>query len=284
MGERRRVPVASGFGFLEAPRWRDGRLWVSDMARHTVCTIDVDGLAEPVVELDDSPSGLGWLPDGRLLVVSMHARKVIRREHDGTLAVHADLAALVAADLNDMVVDAEGRAYVTNFGYDPATSEPTTTGVLLVRPDGSVEPPTGELFRPNGCGIVQDGSTFVVAETGVHRLAAFRIDADGSLREQRTIGTLPSGSWADGLCLDAEDAIWVADPKGCRCFRMTLAGEVTEVIDTAPMPAIACALEGTTVGRSSSPWRPVRPFDEAAEGGDAEVHAVAVDVPGAGWP
>ena len=173
---------------------------------------------------------------------------------------------------------------MTNFGYDPAASEPVTTGVLLVRPDGSVEPPAGELFRPNGCGIVQDGSTFVVAETRVHRLAAFRVDADGSLREQRTIGTLPSGSWADGLCLDAEDAIWVADPKGRRCFRMTLAGEVTEIIDTAPMPAIACALGGEDRRTLFITLAPVRPFDEAAEGGDAEIHAVAVDVPGAGWP
>ena len=284
MGEREQIRLAGGFGFLEAPRWHDERLWVSDMARHTVFTVDASGTATPMFELDDSPSGLGWLPDGRLLVVSMHARKVLRREHYGRLVLHADLGPLVDADLNDMVVDGHGRAYVTNFGYDAATSEPKSTGVVLVHPDGSTEGPVGELFRPNGCGIVQDGSTFVVAETRVHRLAAFRIADDGSLHDQRTIGELPSGSWADGLCLDAEDAVWVADPKGRRCFRLTKDGETTDIIDTSPMPTVSCALGGPDRRTLFLTLAPIRPFDEAAGGGVAEIRTVAVEVPGAGWP
>jgi sugar lactone lactonase YvrE len=275
--------LCDGLGFPEAPRWRDGRLYVSDIAARQVLSIGADGAIEVACMLDDRPSGLGWMPDGALVVVAMHNR-VLLRVRDGQPEQYADLSGVVTAELNDMVVDADGRAYVTNFGYDVAQDEPATTGIVVVHPDGSIDPPVGELFRPNGCAITADGTTLVVAETRVHRIAAFTLAADGSLSNQRVFAALPSGTWADGLCLDEEGAVWVADPKGCHCYRVTAGGEIGQVIDTAPMQAIACALGGPdrrtlylTLGR-------IRGWDEMAADRQGRIHAYRVDVPGSGWP
>jgi sugar lactone lactonase YvrE len=276
--------VCKGLGFAEAPRWHDERLWVSDMAAGVVLAISLDGAVAEMCAVTGRPSGLGWLPQGDLLVVSMHERRVMR-QRDGELAVHADLTGVVSADLNDMVVDGEGRAYVTNFGYDAAAgADPTTTGVILVHPDGVVEPPMGSLFRPNGCAITSDGRTFLVAETRVHRLTAFTIGDGGRLVEQRVVASLPSGSWADGLCVDAEGAAWIADPKGRRCFRVASDGSIVEVIDTAPYQAIACALGGDGRRTLFVTLADIRPFAEMARERTSCVGVVSVDVPGAGWP
>lgn len=276
-------PLCSGLGFAEAPRWHDERLWVSDIAVGEVVAIDLDGGIERVCEVPGRPSGLGWLPDGTLLVVSMHDRQILQL--DGDLEVHADLRPLVVADLNDMVVDGFGRAYVTNFGYDAiAEATPRATGVVLVHPDGRAEPPAGELFRPNGCGVTADATTFVVAETRVHRLSAFTIGDDGRLADQRVVGMLPRGSWADGICLDAEGAAWVADPKGKRCFRLARDGSITDTIDTAPMQAIACALGGGDRRTLFVTLGLIRPWPEMARDRSARIDGYRVAVPGAGWP
>jgi sugar lactone lactonase YvrE len=279
-----RTTVVTGLGFAEAPRWRDGRLWFSDIAAGSVHAVALGGPVEHICDVPGRPSGLGWLPDGSLLVISMRDRQVLRL--DGRRPyVHADLGHLVVADLNDMVVDGHVRAYVTNFGYDAeADAPPQTTGVIMVDPDGRADAPAGELFRPNGCAITADGSTLVVAETRVHRVTAFTIATSGRLTEQRTVGALPSGSWADGLCLDAENAAWVADPKGMRCFRMAADGSITATIDTSPLQAIACVLGGAdrrtlfvTLGR-------IRPWADMAADRQARIDATTVDVAGAGWP
>ena len=277
------LTLCEGLGFAEAPRWRDGRLFFSDMAAREVMTVTLDGEVETLCKFRDQPSGLGFLPGGDLLVVAMHSRRLLRR-HEGELSIHADLSELVSADLNDMVVDAHGRAYVTNFGYDSVTEQPKTTGVTVVHPDGAIDTPIGELFRPNGCAITADGQTLIVAETRVHRIAAFSIDPQGHLSGQREIGALPSGTWADGLCVDAEGAVWAADPKGCHCYRMTATGTISHTIGTAPMQAVACALGGPGRRTLFITLGEIRPFKEMAADRRGRIDIVEVEVPGAGWP
>jgi sugar lactone lactonase YvrE len=256
---------------------------VSDMATRRVLSIGLDGAIDVVCTIDDQPSGLGWTPDGDLLIVAMR-RRVVLRLRDGQVEPYADLSGLVAADLNDMVVDEHGRAYVTNFGYEPGEGEPASTGIIVVHPDGSVDVPMGDLFRPNGCAISADGTTFVVAETRVHRIAAFTVGADGRLKDQRAFGLLPRGTWADGLCLDARGAAWVADPKGRHCYRVTAQGDISDVIDTAPLQAIACALGGDDRRSLFVTLGLIRPWEEMATARRGRIDAYRVDVPGAGWP
>lgn len=276
--------LCCGLGFAEAPRWHDRRLFISDMATREVVAVDSDGGTTSICHVAGRPGGLGWLPDGDMLVVSMHDRQVQRLTADG-LHVHADLSTAVSADLNDMVVDGAGRAYVTNFGYEATIgATPIPTGIVLIHPDGRVEPPVGTLLRPNGCAVTGDGTTFLVAETRVHRVSAFEIAQDGQLTDHRIVGSLPGGSWADGICVDEEDAVWIADPKGCRCFRMGPDGSISETIDTAPFQAIACTLGGEDRRTLFLTVGTIRPFAEMARDRHAEIHAYDVDVPGAGWP
>jgi sugar lactone lactonase YvrE len=279
-----RETFVSGLGFPEAPRWHDRRLWLSDIQRGLVLAVDGTGAVEEICEVDGRPSGLGWLPDGRLLVVSMHLRQVLRLDPGG-LVVHADLASLVRADLNDMVVDADGWAFVTNFGYDANSEEPTPTGVIAVSPDGHAGLQGEGLYRPNGCAIRANGDRLVVAETRVHRLTAFDLSEDRLLSNARVIATLPRGTWADGICLDAKDCAWVADPKASHCFRVSPTGEVLTVIDTGPWRSVACVLGGpqrrtlyVTLARE------LRPFGHDNPALMSRIDAIEVDVPGAGWP
>jgi sugar lactone lactonase YvrE len=284
VGDRPRTTYARGLAFPEGPRWHDGRLWLSDIARSVVVAVEPSGDVEEICRVDGHPSGLGWLPNGRLLVVSMQRRQVLRLDPDG-LRVHADVGSLVRADINDMVVDGDGWAYVTNFGYDAVAEEPVPTGIVVVAPDGTATMEGGGLLRPNGCGITLAGE-LVVAETRVHQVSALVVGGDHSLGARRLMGTLPDGTWADGLCVDAEGAAWVADPEGCHCYRMTTSGQITEVIDTSPWRAVACALGGParrtlliTLAPVGSPAFPEGPPDLTAR-----VDAVEVEVPGAGWP
>jgi sugar lactone lactonase YvrE len=276
--------LSGGHGFLESPRWHDDRLFVSDMALGNVLAISMDGTVEPVCSVPGGPSGLGWLSDGRLLVVSMHHRQVMC--WDGKdLSLHADLTGVVAHDLNDMVVDTSGRAYVTNFGYDGAPgSEPVTTGLVLVDVDGSVEMQDLALFRPNGLVISPDGATLVVAETRVHRLTAASIDDMGRLSSQREFATLPRGGWCDGITADREGGVWVADPKAKACRRVLAGGEVTHVIDTTPDAAIACMLGGATGRTLFLLVTPGLSFEAARQTPSARVLTIEVDVEHAGLP
>jgi sugar lactone lactonase YvrE len=277
-------PVAAGIGFGEAPRWHEGRLWFSDMARGLVCRISDEGAVEQVCPVPGRPSGLGWLPDGRLLVVSMRHRIVYRWDGD-RLERHADLRALVPADLNDMVVGRDGVAYVTGFGYDAEAGQPRTpTGVVLVRPDGSAEMQPGKLFRPNGCAITPDGSRLVIAQTRLHRISGQPIGADSRLGAVVDVAALPSGSWADGLCLDAEGALWVADPKGRRVFRALSDGTLDCVLETGDRTPTACVLGGPARRTLYVTMAPVRPLEDAAADLQGRIECLEVAVPGAGWP
>ena len=274
--------LIDGLGFPEAPRWHEGRLWLSDIAKQQVLAVTLDGDVEVICEVAGAPSGLGWLPDGRLLVVSMHDRAVLRLDPGG-LAIHADLHHLVSADLNDMVVDSNGRAYVSNFGYDATTEEPAPTGIVCIQPDGSSRMLGSELLRPNGMALSADGRTFVVAETRVHRLTAFDVVDGGALDHPRPFGDLGSGSWADGVCIDAEGGMWVGDPRRSRCVRVMEGHGVTEAVAT-DVPAIACALGGADRRTLFVTEAPVRPMTEGARDPQGRVEYLHVPVAGAGWP
>jgi len=235
--------VVDGLAFGEGPRWHSGTLWWSDMHAGMVCKL-VDGAATKVCDVPQRPSGLGWLPDGRMLVVSMVDKRVLRLDTDGSLGVHADLTGLVPCRLNDMVVDKVGRAYVGNFGFElDSGAAPAPTVLVRVDPDGSSRVVAEDLLFPNGAVMTDDGLTLIVAETFGSRLTAFDIGADGSLSGRRVWAALQGGAVPDGMCLDAEGAIWVASPTTHDCLRVREGGEVAERIEIG-RGAYACMLGG----------------------------------------
>jgi sugar lactone lactonase YvrE len=275
--------LAEGFGFVEGPRWRDDRLFFSDMGSKQVLTVDLDGEVEEVCLVEGRPSGIGWLPDGRMLVVSVNDRSVVRLEPDGTLAEHADLSGLASAPCNDMVVDARGNAYVGNPGYDmrnPPSPLPAAE-VVLVRPDGSAEVVDRSVLFPNGEAVTPDGRTLIVAETMGRRLSAFDIAEEGTLSNRRTYADLP-GRAPDGIALDAEGGVWVADAIGNACVRVREGGEVTDVVDTG-RGCFACALGGPD--RRTLFLLTGEGFSGAAiRKRTGAIETIEVAVPGAGLP
>jgi sugar lactone lactonase YvrE len=201
--------LVDGLRFPEGPRWYDGRLWFSDMHSQQVLAVDLDGKTETIVVVPQDPSGLGWLPDGRLLVVSMQDRRLLRLDPGGLVEV-ADLSELASFHCNDMVVDEKGRAYVGNFGFDlHGGQSPMPTGLVLVAPDGSSRVVAEDLRFPNGTVITPDGRTLIVGETFGGCLTAFDVAEDGSLSGRREWARMDKAV-PDGICLDAEGAIWVA--------------------------------------------------------------------------
>jgi sugar lactone lactonase YvrE len=279
-------PWLDGFAFLEGPRWHDGRLWFSDMHAGRIYAASEDGAVEAVARVPECPSGLGWLPDGRLLVVSMEDRRVLRREVGGELVTHADLSGIATYHCNDMVVDAKGRAYVGNFGYDlHAQQKPRPAKLALVQADGSVSVAASDLQFPNGAVITPDGRTLIVGESFGGRLTAFDIDpASGVLSRRRVWAALPKGAVPDGICLDAEGAIWVASPMTRELLRVHEGGRVTQRIPSGERMAIACMLGGadrrTLYALTSASIEP----DACRRLRSARIERVRVDVPGAGLP
>ena len=244
--------LADGLHFGEAPRWRDDRLWFSDFYDHAVKTVDLAGRVETVVEIPGQPSGLGWLPDGSLLVVSMLDRRLLRLQGD-RLVVHADLSDIAAFHCNDMVVDDVGRAYVGNFGFDlhaevarrgfrAMAHDHPLADLAVVDTDGRVTVAARGLDFPNGCVVTPDGTTLIMAETLGQRLTAFRIGADGILNDRRVFAELPRRA-PDGICLDAEGAVWVADAMTNECVRVADGGRVLESVAVGQL-CFACALGG----------------------------------------
>ena len=235
--------LVSGLCFGEGPRWHGGKLWLSDMHAHWVITVDLDGSVEKVVEVPNRPSGLGWLPNGELLVVSMTDRQVLRFS-DNELTTHADLSDLASFDCNDMVVDGIGRAYVGNFGFDlHGKARPKTAELVCVEPTGEARVVANDLEFPNGTVISPDGGTLIVGESWGARLTAFDVDAKGELSNRRTWAELPDGAIPDGICLDSEGGIWSASPATNECLRQIEGGEVTHRI-IVDQGAFACMLGG----------------------------------------
>ena len=275
--------LIDGLTFPEGPRWRDGRLWFSDFYSHSVMAVDLQGRSEVVCRVPCQPSGLGWLPDGRLLVVSMTDSTVLRLDPGG-LVTHADIARLTRHWCNDMTVDAQGRAWVGNFGFDyTAGEEPRTTTLVRVDPDGTASVAAEDLFFPNGIAITPEGRTLVVAESWGRRLAAFDISDDGELCNRR-IWADGAYTWVpDGICMDAEGAVWIADPVNKEVLRIRDGGDVVERHSTGDRGAYAVALGGEdrrTLLVCTNIWR--NPDRVANPAGRIEM--LRVEVPGAGWP
>ena len=274
--------LLAGLTFPEGPRWREGKLWFSDFYTHRVITVDPMGASATVAEVPERPSGLGWTKDGRLLVVSMLDRRVLR-QGPGGLELYADLARLATGPCNDMVVDAAGRAYVGNFGFDRHNNEaPRTTCIARIDPDGKVVRAAEELFFPNGMAITPDGRSFIVAETYANRLTTFAVGADGSLQKRRLFAELKD-CFPDGICLDAEGAVWVADARGHQVIRVFDGGRIERTVSTGAQGAFACMLGGadrrTLFICTSSASGPAQ-----ATKRDGRIETVRVDVPGAGLP
>jgi len=240
--------LVDGLDFGEGPRWHDGRLWYSDFYQRSIYSVTTDG--DRTIEfgdLDDRPSGLGWMPDGTLLAVGMTKRQVWRQgqgQHDGELVMHADLSSIATGHCNDMVVDSSGNAYVGNFGFDFETSgsDFAPADLALVRADGSVEVAATGMAFPNGSVITADGSTLIVGESFGAGYVAFDIGADASLSNRRVWASVP-GTAPDGCALDPDGAIWFSDALGSQVVRVLEGGEVTHRVPT-PMPTYACALGG----------------------------------------
>jgi sugar lactone lactonase YvrE len=271
-----------GLYFGEGPRWHDGRLWYSDFYDHAVHALSPDGTDERVFEVAGQPSGLGWLPDGRALVVSMVDRRVLRRETDGSLVTHADLSGIATFHCNDMVVDATGRAYVGNFGFDYEQVGPKPATLARVDPDGTVTAAADELLFPNGTVVTPDGATLIIAETMGQRLTAFDVADDGTLTDRRVWADLSAeGIAPDGICLDAEGAVWVANCRARNVVRVGEGGRLLEEVTFSQL-CFACMLGGADGRDLYVMTAPSSAHDSRAADGRIEVTTVVV--PHAGRP
>ncbi len=274
--------LLEGLTFPEGPRWHDGRLWFSDFYAHEVVAVDLDGRRETMAEVPGQPSGLGWTPDGRLLVVSMTDRRLLRQDPGGRVEV-ADLSALAGYHCNDMVVDGDGGAYVGNFGYNSHDGDDFKLADLIrVEPDGTASVAAAGLAFPNGSVITPDGGTLIVGETRGHILSAWDRAADGGLSNRRVWADL-DGGYPDGICLDAEGAVWVSDPRNKETIRVLEGGEVTERISTGDYGSFACMLGGGD-RRTLFICTCLQSGPGTAELRSGRIETVQVEVPGAGWP
>jgi sugar lactone lactonase YvrE len=299
MVSRQLRTVLTGGGFFEGPRWHDGKWWVSDFYRHQVSTVDASGGETVVVEVEHQPSGLDWLPDGSLVIVSMKDHRVLRFA-DGTLSTLADLTPYCGGHLNDLVVDQAGHVFVGDFGFDlMGGGDGATTTLKRIDPDGTITVVADDLHFPNGAVITPDESTLIVGETLGNRYTAFDLNPDGSLTNRRVwaeLGPLPIGSTTaevlgqlvvapDGCSLDADGHIWAADAVGGRVARIAPGGAIVDEVKAPEgMGVFACALggdDGRTLLMCCAPdffehnRAPVR---------EAELVAADVDVPHAGRP
>jgi len=277
-----------GLAFPECPRWHQGKLWFTDQHDGRILAASPNGGRETIATTKDRPGGLGWLPDGSLLVVMMTTRRVLRlRNRAAGLEPYADLAELAPWHCNDMLVDELGRAYVGNFGYDvDAEADETPTQLIRIDRDGSSQSTGGPLIFPNGMAITADGATLLCAETFAHRVSAFTREADGTLSRQRIWADLGDGATApnpDGICIDAEGALWVASPATGEVLRVREGGKVVSRLRTAARP-YACMLGGrdrrTLFICSADTHDPA----QCAKLRSGRIETATVDVPGAGLP
>jgi sugar lactone lactonase YvrE len=285
--------LAEGFYFGEGPRWRDGRLWFSDFYSQRVVSVSPAGDLRTEVAIDDQPSGLGWLPDGSLLIVSMTKRQVLRRSPDGAIDVHADLGAIADFHCNDMVVGRDGWAYVGNFGFDldaaiaadgveSVVARHPTAKLACVSPTGAVSVAATELHFPNGSVITPNGKTLIVAETLGGGLTAFSIGEEGRLSDRRVWASTGSRV-PDGIALNANGAIWVANALAPECALFAEGGKVLDVIATGD-PCYACMLGGEDGRTLFMLTAPSSNHAAAAASPKGKLLTSTVDAPHAGLP
>jgi len=267
--------LLDGLKFPESPRWHDDKLWFVDMEDHKVMTVDLNGNTETILELPNSVSGLGWLPDNSLLVVSVENSRLMRLDSDGVTEV-IDLNRFGTVFLNDMIVDKKGRAYIGNFGFDYFNGKPfAPTKLILVYPNGDAKVVADNMAFPNGTVITPDDKTLIIAETFSAQLTAFNIMDDGSLTDRRVWANLKSLA-PDGICLDAEGGIWLAAPGRRRVVRVLEGGQITHIV-RVENDAYACMLGG--------PDRKTLFIATSKHTRDAgKIEFVKVDIPGAGLP
>ena len=234
--------LMTGLAFGESPRWHDGRLWFSDMGTHEVVAVDLEGNSKVIAEVPGMPMGSGWLPDGHMLIVSSRDGLLLRAEPDGSLVTHADLTSLAAYPWSDMAVDGRGNAYLGNIGFDFPDGQVTTGILALVTADGAARQVADEISFANGVAVTPDNATLIIAESYASRLTAFDIAPDGSLSRRRVWADL-GGGVPDGICLDAEGALWYADVPNQCCTRVAEGGQVLQTINL-DRGCFACALGG----------------------------------------
>jgi sugar lactone lactonase YvrE len=284
----------TGLSFGEAPRWHGGRLWFSDFYRHGIFSLGDDGerLEHTVAT---QPSGLGWLADGTLLAVSMTDCAVLAIAPSGAVARHAELAAYCGHWANDMVVARDGTAYVGNFGFalDAWLEEhgpeallgepgPPTANLVAIAPNGSILQVVSEMAFPNGSVLTDDGATLIVAETFGRRLCAFDVGTDGTLSNRRVFAQLEL-VFPDGICLDAEGQVWVANPAAKECLRVREGGEITARLETR-LTSFACMLGGEDRRTLYAITAPSSTTSRVANVREGQIESCVVDVPGAGLP
>jgi sugar lactone lactonase YvrE len=275
--------LLTGLAFGESPRWRQDRLWFSNWGTREVIAVDLAGKSEVILRMPTFPFSIDWLPDGRLLVTSGRDGRLQRREPDGSLVTHADLTGL-SKGWNEIVVDGRGNAYINGGGFDLLAGEAFAPGIVaLVTPDGSFRRVADGIAFPNGMAVTADNSTLIVAESYGKRLTAFEIAAGGSLGNRRVWADLKGGV-PDGICIDAEGAVWYADVPNKRCVRVRAGGEVLQTINL-DRGCFACMLGGPdrrTLFLMATEWRGLANMTDVA--GTGQVLTVEAPAPGAGWP
>lgn len=275
--------ILEGLAFPECPRWHDNALFFSDMHAATVWRIDAQGASMRVLELPAFPGGLGWLPDGTLQVVSMRDRRLMRMTPNG-LALLADLSGLAPGFTNDMVMDHLGRAYVGNFGFDLNGGEsPKPTVLICVEPDGQARIVAEDMMFPNGAVITPDNRTLIIAETFAGRLTAFDILPNGDLANRRVFAEIP-GVFADGICLDAANGIWVACATEDRIVRVAEGGKITNEIPLPGRRSYACMLGGADRRDLYICTAEEHLPEKTIVSRKGRIEMIRVDVPGAGLP
>jgi len=278
--------LMSGIAFGESPRWHAGRLWFSDWGAQEVVAVDLDGNAETMARADfpSFPMCIEFLPDGSLLIVSGRQGRLLRRQHDGSLATYAELGSIAGHPWNDIVVDGRGNAYVNNIGFDFPGGEFAPGIIALVTPDGVTRQVAQGFAFPNGIAVTPDNKTLIVAESYASKLTALDIAADGSLSNQRVWANLDGGV-PDGICLDADGAVWYADVPNKCCVRVREGGQVLDTIEL-DRGCFACML-GAAGGNSTlfmvaQQWGGAANMQRGARTG--QVLTVQAPSPHAGWP
>jgi sugar lactone lactonase YvrE len=277
--------LLTGLAMGESPRWHEHRLWFSDWGAQEIIAVDLNGNSEVALRVPFGlPFSIDWLPDGRLLIVSGREGLLLRREPDGSLVTHTDLRRLSAKAWNEMVVDGRGNAYVNGGGFDPKTGETAPGIIALITPDGSTREVADGIAFPNGMAVMPDNSTLIIAESHGKKLSAFDIAGDGSLSNRCVWAALDG--YPDGICIDAEGAVWYADVPNKRCVRVREGGEVLQTVEL-DRGCFACMLGGEdkrTLFLIATEWRGMERMSEVARERTGQILTIEAPAPGVGWP